>query len=394
MKNKIKKIIYFIQSPFNKRDYDRFGIEVVQQNGFEVEVWDFGSFLHPHIHQKVKTGVPDPSDWRGVKYFTSEKEALGAIFKLGSETFVIPIIIFNLNSFKIYRMISKKRLKYGVIVSNNQLSPDNGSTVNFLSKIRKLTLKRLPSILFNRTQFNYLSIQPASFLLAGGEQSTRGHRYPVNKTTKIIWSHTLDYDIYLRTKNRQVKADNNMGVFLDEDVPFHSDYLYMGVQPPATPEEYYPLLCNFFTLLENKYNVRIVIAAHPRSRYDNLTDYFQGRPVIRGETVELIKKAGFAITHSSTSVNYPILFEKPIIFITTNRLQQSQQGPLIGLIASKLAKIPINLNNFSKIDWIKEMTFDRKAYLNFKHQYIKKDGSEELPCWQIFANHIKSLDDV
>jgi hypothetical protein len=44
---KIAKIIYLIESPFNKRDYERFGIETFIQDGFEVYVWDFTPFLRP-----------------------------------------------------------------------------------------------------------------------------------------------------------------------------------------------------------------------------------------------------------------------------------------------------------------------------------------------------------
>ena len=41
----ITKIIFFIEAHFNQRDYNRFGIPVLLENGFEVEVWDFTPFL-------------------------------------------------------------------------------------------------------------------------------------------------------------------------------------------------------------------------------------------------------------------------------------------------------------------------------------------------------------
>jgi len=36
----IKRIIFLVEMKFNFRDYQRFGIEILQQNGFSVEVWD------------------------------------------------------------------------------------------------------------------------------------------------------------------------------------------------------------------------------------------------------------------------------------------------------------------------------------------------------------------
>ena len=50
---KIKKVIYIIETRFNKRDYDRFGIEILKKNGFEVEVWDFTPFLGSHEYRKM-----------------------------------------------------------------------------------------------------------------------------------------------------------------------------------------------------------------------------------------------------------------------------------------------------------------------------------------------------
>ena len=52
---------------------------------------------------------------------------------------------------------------------------------------------------------------------------------------------------------------------LDNYLPFHPDF---GTGSLIEPEEYYVPLCHFFDHLERKYDVRIVIAAHPRSSYE------------------------------------------------------------------------------------------------------------------------------
>ena len=48
MKDNIKKIIYFIETPFDARDYERLGVDTLIENNFEVQVWDFTPFLYPN----------------------------------------------------------------------------------------------------------------------------------------------------------------------------------------------------------------------------------------------------------------------------------------------------------------------------------------------------------
>ena len=87
----------------------------------------------------------------------------------------------------------------------------------------------------------------ASIALLAGQRSDDVHFYPIGVNTKKIWLHLLDYDIYL--KYREEGPDLTLGryaVFLDEYIPFHPDYQSMGVEPPASADEYYPKLWYFF----------------------------------------------------------------------------------------------------------------------------------------------------
>ena len=68
--NKITKIIYLIGSPFNQRDYERYGVETFIQNGFDVFVWDFTPFLHPQVDRLVIP--PDPIEYKNFMRFNSK----------------------------------------------------------------------------------------------------------------------------------------------------------------------------------------------------------------------------------------------------------------------------------------------------------------------------------
>ena len=44
-----RQVIYLITSPLSKRDYDRFGIQLWLDRGWEVKVFDFTKFLKPEF---------------------------------------------------------------------------------------------------------------------------------------------------------------------------------------------------------------------------------------------------------------------------------------------------------------------------------------------------------
>lgn len=390
MKMGIKRVIFFVESPFNQRDYDRFGIDILQKNGLEVEVWDFTPFLHPQVIEKVK--VPDPINWKNCHSFLTWNDAFSAILKLPHSCLIVCLIRYQLKSFSVYRAISRSKLPYCVFIANALPSIDRKkSAIDLFNNLKKITPYKIMNAVFVRIPHKYMEIQPASIILAGGAKLININ-YPVTKKTETLWMHTLDYDIYLKLHHDNVQRDINVGVFLDEYLPFHPDYINMGVSAPATPKEYYPLLCKLFDFIESESGVHIVIAAHPRSDYERHPDYFGERPVIRGKTVELVRKSRFVIAHSSTSINFAVLFHKPIIFITSNKLQQSFMGPQIEQMASQLGKETINIDNLpAKVNWEKELSINEDAYMNYKHYYIKKTGSDELPFWQILANLIKKF---
>jgi hypothetical protein len=195
-------------------------------------------------------------------------------------------------------------------------------------------------------------------------------------------------------RDRPVPAEASIGVFLDEYLPFHPDLLYTGNPPPCPAEEYYPQLRQFFDHLEAEYGVHITVAAHPKSQYEHHPDYFGGRPVIRGDTPVMVQRAGFVILHASTSLNFAILFEKPVIFVTNRRIDANpgicRLGAILSTMASILGKKPVLLDEPCTLDWHRELTVDREAYARYRDWYIKKQGTEERNTWDIVADAIIS----
>jgi hypothetical protein len=384
----IKKIIFFVGVSFSQRDFDRFGIELLETNGFEVEIWEFTPIVNYHGYKELSS--TNCVQFKQHKFIFSKAQAHAEMDKLDKETFVICLIIYP--NF-VYHMISQYKVNYALLLA----------TALPVIREKKISLARIKYILqLNpRKLFAYIvgklfiligGITPPALILAGGERSLT-LQPSFSEESEILWTHALDYDIYMKYRNMIHSKDKRQAVFLDEDLPFHDDYINLGIKKRiARPEEYYPLLKSFFEIMEKIHAVEIVIAAHPRSRYEEYPDFFGGRPVIKGNTAELVGNASFVISHCSTAINFAVLFRKPIIFVTTNKLRQHQLlGPLIENMAFLLKKKVFNLDERPTVDLEQELCIDDDAYLTYQNLYIKKEGSPAIPFWQIVANRLKQF---
>ncbi len=392
----INKILFLIESPFNKRDFKRFGVEVFIENGFEVYVWDFTPFLHPKFNTLITQS--DPIEYENLIRFDSKRDAIAAIGKKGGDSFIISLIGYHDVTYSIFRQISKNKIPYSVFAANTVPYENINKSKNisfweivclFPMKIIRLTPKKAINHFLFRMPLALLGINAATFALAGGAK--RGTNMPlINHETEVLWIHSLDYDIYLDYKEGG-HCETNIAVFVDQYLPFHSDFIHSGVKNHIVPEEYYSLLCKFFDYMEEKYNLNVVIAAHPRSHYEKLPDYFQGRNVIRGKAFKLVKDAKLVIMHWSAAINFAVLYKKPVIFITTDILEKDVFGKYISKFASYFRKTPINISKNVSVDLEKELFVYEEGYAKYKNDFIKVEGTEEIPFWQVVSNKIKSL---
>ena len=231
----INKIIFLTDYPFGERDYQRFGIEVLQKNNFEVEIWDVTPISRAKVFAKIK--IVDPINYGKCYEYRDKKEVKSAIFNLDRDKCLFVFLLhYSLSSYWLFRAISKRRLRYSFFMANvlpsanNQIQRQERSFLFYLKKIKKITLTKLIIRAINHIPFNFLGIKAADLVLAGGEESGPAfyRNNPVDKKTKILWIHTLDYDIYLEKKDQPAEFKQKFAVFLDQYFPVDPDYLIFG----------------------------------------------------------------------------------------------------------------------------------------------------------------------
>lgn len=384
------RLIFLVEYPLSARDYERFGIDTLRAEGFRVELWDLSRVLRSYAVEKIR--IPDPIAFPECRQFPSKSDAVAAILSLERPCVMMCMIGYELASLPIFRAVTRAGIPYVVFPSNALPAGvvQHRTLYRALSTLcRGLAPWRLPHSVGGRVACTWLGVSPAALLAAGGERSVE-RRTPVTRNSPVLWLHAWDYDHYLRARAASSVTDGRRGVFLDEFYPYHPDFEMERMRSPVDAEGYYGLMRGFFDYLEQRWRVRIAVAAHPTSYYESLPDCYGGRDVVRGRTAELVRDAGFVIAHSSTSINLAVLFRKPVIFVTADMLR-GRWATSIEAFAALLGKKPVALEHPETVAFIEELAVDERAYSTYQYNYIKREGTPEVLSWRQLAGHLRRL---
>ncbi len=318
----IRTVIFFVGSPVEQAHFDELGIEFLSTIFHKVELWDISPLVISHYQRSF---IRDQILSDKYRIFLNKDELHSSLSTLGSDSFIITPVPYHSKTFFFYHFLYKSKIPFAIFTSKRNI--DVSLKSSFVSRIQRVTLKGIIRRAFTFLPLFYLAfvrkVPKARFILPVGglraiEELKYGwQKYVVDSTSQIIWTHSHDYETYLKiNKNLLEEHQKKYFVFLDVFNPFAPEYLALHLDPVVSANEYYQKLRHFFDLIEHEYNVKVIIAAHPRSDYEHHPDYFGGRKVIRRRTAELVKEAEGVICEGSTSVGFGVLYKKPILFIT------------------------------------------------------------------------------
>ncbi len=381
----MKKILILLQSPFLKKDYDRFGIDTLKKNFF-VEIFDFSPWLRPKTYNDLKDKIFYCKEYKKI---TSKNNFINTYSNLDS-FWIFDFLDKRSKTMWIRNQLKKKENVF--IHFNINLIPTN---IKISKKILKfLYMIKKPKIFF-KFIFNVLifafnkykySFKP-DIVVTGGLVASHN-----KNIKKKIAAHCLDYDTYLRIKDKPVIKQEKYAVYIDQALTTHPDYKIRNIQAPASRTNYYPVLNNFFYNFKGETGLSIKFAMHPMSQEEKISLLLKGIDICKENTPELIKNSSVVLTHNSTATSFAILFNKPIINLTSEELRKSWLGPEIEAFSKsnggkminmdKSIKSQINLDQLLKIDELK--------YKKFKDDYIKMPNSPNVPLWEIVSNNLIS----
>ena len=386
-----KQIIYLISSPLSERDFNRFGIKNWGVNGWKVNVFDATSFLHPKLWRYVE-GDKLSFNFVGLKIFTNIKSLLSALNNLQHKVVFIDILGFSVAEMRIRKIAHN----HGLLVRMQLGSiPEVKNKINILNifglfKSPILFIKKLFFIIKNKAKQIRAKRYFPDYLVVGGTKSMLGINH---KKTSVIKAHNFDYDAIIQENYIKSNKNTDSLVFLDEEGPYHSDFIHSGIEPFVTPDKYYSVIDLGLSEMAKSLNLNIKIAAHPRSNYGTKKIKYK-HSILEKKTFELIRDADVVVAHTSTALQWAVIMKKPIIFVTTDEIHNEfyarSYAKHIDCFATTLGKKVVNLSNLSSVNnWRDYLNIDEEKYEEYIETYIKAKGSPEKLLWNIVIEYIE-----
>jgi hypothetical protein len=381
----VNRILLLMESPFSERDFRRFGVQLLREN-FEVSILDCTPWIKPDFWEKYSAIAYPCPGYVAIRDF----EALISFIDRHGESVAIDFL-GRCSKCASVRLALKTR-KIPRVVFLHGLLPVPETT--WYDKLRRLVSGNSPRSLLrflkNRSEIILHPEPMPELALMSGVAGLDNPR--ASGAAERLWAHSLDYDIYLEKSSQPVKRREPYAVFLDEDMIHHPDYDHSGIGRPTTAEAYYSAMNRFFEKTETLIGMPVIVAAHPRSKYDLRPELWNGRKNVRDETAELVRDASLVLCHMSTSLGFAILWRKPILFLTTDDLRKSFLGSGIAL-QSSLLDAPL-LNVDADVDRLSAITFslgvNERAYTKYVADYIKRPGTPDTPVWQLFSDFLRA----
>lgn len=373
---------FFKSTPFTFRDYQRFGVEVLKKRGVKVWFLDLTDVFNPHYdrndHEQNFAGI----ETRKISTFQEWEMFVQDI--RSRKFFVVVIDLLTIRNWKAIEKMNQFNIPFALLQSNTiPIASDRFSYSIFSKAFWNKVVNFLKKIFFARR----LSCIKVPVIFAGGSKSIKQEN--VSEGTRIIWGHTLDYDIYLdylRSKHLPL-VEGKYIVFLDEAGPYHPDFFLSGIPsfPYKIPEDYYNEMDQMFTSLEKKYGCPVVIAAHPKASYAAMPNVYKGRKIISAKTINLVAHADCVLAHSSTSILFAVLFEKPVVFLQPEKYKRTFYGDFVTVFSRELNQQPMDLAGLTRLELFQ---IDKKAYRSYQEQFIKKQDSPKQCFWEIMWDSV------
>lgn len=314
----MNKIIYIKYSPLTNKVYEDYCMGGLLESGYDVQYWDVTNMFGIKL-QNFESFVPESSlsivkldSYHDMNIKVSENK--DALF--------ISMMTCGIGQARMLRLLTKHHCKLAFWGPDPVYIPQKSVS----SKISGITYKKVKTKLGNELmklffKTGHLHYYDYYFNVGkNGYKSLGVVNSSLLANTKPINISSSDYSNFIYGDSPKV-LDGDYIVFIDQYFPFHPDFLICGV-PTIPAEVYYKELNDTFKKIEEELNMKVVVAAHPKSLRYRDEDFFDGRKVFMGATCQLVKGASLVIAHDSTAIGYAIMSKKPIVLLTSAAMKR------------------------------------------------------------------------
>jgi hypothetical protein len=350
------KILYISQIPLSESIIKRWEMEDIANHKIEWEYLDIGSLLRNDYQRDV---ILHPKE-----KIIQNLEELKEILQNHKKCICISLVNLSTESYHLFKLLKKLRVytayfDWGHIptLNDNFFKKIYSRNIIYLMKQLLFIIKKTISL-----RFKYDLIFQAG--LTGN----------LNKfSKKIIPINYADIESYIDAGQGK---NSEYILFLDSNICDHPDTLEAEFK--INKDLYLMQVNKYFSFLEGLLKKRIIIAGHPTSKY--CSNDFDGREIFYNQTAELVRDSFLVISHQSTSVAYPILYKKRIIFLGLRVMEKLKfDNPIkIMICLSKKLKTEFvyadDINKEEDINLSTQFSINNSAYDKFIHDYLSVLG--------------------
>ena len=377
--------------PIGPRDFERYGLSYFLNKGLRVNVLNLQNLIYPDVSYLQFESISNTYDYKEINSYNE----LNQILKIqNKKTAILNFIGFHSKTFKMHFIISKFDIVHGAFFVNAIPNPytkkiDFSSIVLKITEFwRSYTISTICLKFFEKLYFTGFvkilkflgKIKSYDFVVVAGSESKK-LLSNISKETKIISAHTMDFDFMLHESKCEDENMTKYILYLDEYLPYHPDFLLLGIDLSGIREAYYAKMNLFLDKLSVLYNTEVIICAHPRADYSG-KNVWKNKNIVYNKTFEYVKKSLFCVTHASTSTNFAIMLNKPIVFLSLKEISFFY-ARWIKAFSDAIGKESISIdllnnNDFTQMDIL---NINSKKYLEYKEKFISEDINDRRLFW-------------
>lgn len=366
-KSKKPNIVITLNSPLTENIYSRIGIENLK-SFFEITLVDCLNYFNPEFNNNSIYEFYEPNNIKVINIKSLEE--LKNTLQNKQPLFLLDCIGRSIYTNKIQSECNKNNITYIYDGLTNTLSENKKINIflKILSKLPDFFSKNISLLICKIRHYKDDFIRP-DIVITSSNMGTLWEKSAKKRifTSSKSYFNFLEYKEGAQSIKKLVK--NEYILFLDDCLIDSFDYQLKHPKLETSKKNYFNHLKKFFDKIEKKFNMPVIIAAHPNGLYfDNYDKQFGRRKVFFNETCLLTRDCEFTLTHHSLSCHYSILFKKAIVFLDldflTNKVKRLQKA-----YSNYLGMDVINITNENTFI-PKQKSVNNRRYLKFKEDYI------------------------